>query len=211
MKCFSFPFLSIMMIGLLIAACGPKDDGPLPYYGLHEQDPVTGDTTYHTIREFSFVDQDSQEVTHHTFAGKAYVADFFFTSCPTICPKVKKEMLRIYDRYSQDDRLMLLSHTIDPKRDTVGRLNEYARGLGVTDPRWRFVTGHRDSLYDITADYMSIAEENADVPGGFDHSGYLLLIDRDRHIRAYTDGTKTERVTTFIEEIDRLLAEMEGN
>ena len=93
---------------LLLVACTPQPQGPLPYYGLHDTDPNTGDTIYHKIRDFSFVDQDSQVVNNATFAGKVYIGDFFFTSCPTICPKVKKNMLRIYERYRNDDRVMLL-------------------------------------------------------------------------------------------------------
>ena len=195
---------------LLLVACTPQPQGPLPYYGLHDTDPNTGDTIYHKIRDFSFVDQDSQVVNNATFAGKVYIGDFFFTSCPTICPKVKKNMLRIYERYRNDDRVMLLSHTIDVKRDTVGRLKAYAHGLGVDDGtgRWRFVTGNKDDLYDISYDYISTALENPDAPGGFDHSGYLLLIDPNRHLRSFVDGTKEEEVDKFMKDIDRLLEEL---
>lgn len=193
-----------------ITSCQFGNDGPLPYYGFHEIDPQSGDTLYHSIRDFAFVDQDSQIVSNATFAGKAYVADFFFTSCPTICPKVKKQMMRIAEKYRNEDRIMLLSHTIDIKRDTVGRLKEYAQGLGVDTPKWRFVTGVKDSIYEITYDYISTALEQADAPGGFDHSGWLLLIDEDRRIRAYTDGTKPERVELFMDDIDRLLDEMDA-
>lgn len=200
----------LLAISLIISSCQFGDDGPLPYYGFHEIDAESGDTLYHAIRDFAFVDQDSQVVTNATFAGKAYIADFFFTSCPTICPKVKKQMMRIQKKYEDEDRIMLLSHTIDVKRDTVGRLKEYAQGLGVDSPQWRFVTGVKDSIYEITYDYISTALEQADAPGGFDHSGWLLLIDENRHIRAYTDGTKPERVDVFMRDIDRLLAEMDA-
>ncbi|MCB0639382.1 MAG: SCO family protein [Lewinella sp.] len=197
-----------LLLGLLLtAACQSGDNGPLPYYGFHEIDANTGDTIYHTIRDFAFIDQDSQVVTNETFAGKAYVADFFFISCPTICPKVKQQMLRIYDRYQDDDRLMLLSHTIDPKRDTVDRLKKYAQGLGADTPKWRFVTGVKDSIYEITYDYISTALEQPDAPGGFDHSGYILLIDPSRHLRAYANGTDPEDVDRLMEKIDKLLAE----
>ena len=193
-----------------MGACAQEPEGPLPYYGYHDVDPATGDTLYHHIRDFAFVDQDSQLVSNETFAGKMYVADFFFTSCPTICPKVKKEMLRIYNKYRDNERVMLLSHTIDPKRDTVGKLKQYAEGLGVNDGsgKWRFVTGNKDTLYDIAYDYISTALENPEAPGGFDHSGYILLIDPRGRIRAYADGTKTEEVDVFMERMDRLLAEV---
>ena len=197
----------------LLFACSPANDQPLPYYGMHTTDPQTGDTIYHRIRDFAFVDQDSMPVTNATFAGKAYVADFFFTSCPTICPKVKKNMLRMYRAFEDDDRLLFLSHSIDVKRDTVGRLKAYAQGLGIDDGshRWRLVTGKRKEIYDIAYDYISTALENPDAPGGFDHSGYVLLIDANGHLRAYADGTKEEEVDRLMSDINRLLAEMDAN
>lgn len=193
---------------VLLFACGSEPE-PLPYVGFHKVDEATGDTLYHRIRDFRFIDQDSQLVTNETFAGKIYVADFFFTSCPTICPKVKKQMLRIYEQYEADERVMLLSHTIDPKRDTVERLKAYADGLGVgqTDGRWRFVTGNKNELYDIAYDYISTALENPDAPGGFDHSGYIILVDTQGHIRAFADGTIPEEVDVFMDKMEQLLAE----
>lgn len=198
----------ILAIAVLAFSACQTADTSLPVLGNHIIDPATGDTTYHHIPEFNFVNQDSQMVSNGSFAGKAYVADLFFISCPTICPKVAQQMKRIYDRYETDDRLALLSHTIDPKRDTVARLKKYAQGLGVEAPKWHFVTGEKDALYDISQDYMSIAKEDPDAPGGFDHSGWLLLIDTDFHIRSFCDGTDPEAVDQFMKDIDLLLAEM---
>ncbi len=172
---------------------------------LGEKDIVNGDTLYHTIPDFSFVNQDSQVVTQATFAGKAYVVDFFFTSCPTICPKVKRQMLRLYDRYVEDDRISLLSHSIDVRRDTVGRLKDYAEGMGVKAPKWHLVTGDRDAIYDIADDYFSVAVEDASAPGGFDHSGRLILVDTKRRVRAFCDGTDPKSVDQFMKDIDLLL------
>lgn len=201
--------LAAALLSGLCWACGNDDNEALPYYGYHELD-AGGDTIYHTIPDFSFIDQDSQVVTNATFAGKVYVADFFFTSCPTICPAVKKQMLRIHDKYRDDERVMLLSHTIDTKRDTVGRLKQYAAGLGLQGNKWRFVTGNKDSIYDIARDYISTVLEDSDAPGGFNHSGYILLIDENRHIRAFANGTQAEDVDVFMEKMDKLLAEKEA-
>lgn len=205
-------FLSALGVAALLAtvilstACEPES---LPILGKREV--VNGDTVYHAIPDFRFVDQDSQEVTNATFAGKAYVVDFFFISCPTICPKVKKQMLRIYEQYQDEDRLAFLSHTIDPKRDTVARLNLYATNLGVSSERWHLVTGDKDSIYGIADDYFSIAIEDPTAPGGFDHSGRLILVDANRHIRSFCDGTDPEDVDRFMKDIDLLLKEMENN
>ena len=206
-------FLPTSLIAICLAlslfSCGQSGSDALPYIGFHDIDAATGDTLYHQIRDFAFVDQDSQVITNDYFEEKIYIADFFFTSCPTICPKVKAQMLRIHDKYKNDGRVALLSHTIDVKRDTVGKLKKYAAGLGVDTPKWRFVTGDRDSIYAITYDYISTALEAPDVPGGFDHSGWILLIDENRHLRAYADGTKEEKVDVFLEQIDHLLDEYE--
>ncbi|HMQ91131.1 MAG TPA: SCO family protein, partial [Flavilitoribacter sp.] len=100
----------------------------------------------------------------------------------------------------------LVSHTIDPKHDTVPRLKKYAEGLGVTAPKWDFVTGDKKAIYDIATDYMSIASEDPDAPGGFNHSGYLILVDKNRHIRSFCNGTQPEDVDRFMKDIDWLLA-----
>lgn len=188
---------------LLIASCFHHSDNKLPIIG--NISVVAGDTLYHEVPDFRFVDQDSQWVSNETFAGKIYVADFFFTSCPTICPKVAKQMLRLYQRYANDDRLVLLSHSIDVERDTVGRLKQYADGLGVSSKRWHFVTGDQDTIYDIADDYFSTATIDSDAPGGFNHSGRLILVDANRHVRSFCDGTDEVSVDGFMKAIDQLL------
>ncbi|MBK8492667.1 MAG: SCO family protein [Saprospirales bacterium] len=196
---------------VLISACQIPTNHPAPLPIIGERDVVDGDTIYHTVPDFAFVDQDSQLVTNETFAGKAYVVDFFFTSCPTICPKVTKQMLRIYDKFKDEDRLLLLAHTIDPKRDTVGHLKMYATNLGVESSKWHFVTGEKDALYEIADDYFSVAIEDPDVPGGFDHSGRIILVDPQRHVRSFCDGTDPESVDKFLKDIQVLLDEMKNN
>lgn len=197
---------SLLLFVALLAACNETSEPEsLPIIGNHDIDPATGDTIYHRIPSFSFVNQDSQEVNNATFTGKAYVADFFFTSCPTICPKVKQQMLRIYDRFENDDRLLLLSHTIDTKHDSVPRLKKYADGLAVSSDKWHFVTGDRDEIYDIANDYLSIAREDPDAPGGFDHSGWVILVDKNGQIRSFANGTIPEKMDGLMEDIDWLL------
>ncbi len=196
--------ISILSAAVLLSACQfqPKT---LPILG--EKEIVNGDTIYHTVPDFAFVNQDSQLVSNASFEGKVYVVDFFFTSCPTICPKVKREMLRLYERYQNEERIAFLSHSIDVRRDTVGRLREYARGLGVSAPKWHFVTGDKDAIYGIADDYFSVAIEDDSAPGGFDHSGRLILVDAKRHVRAFCDGTDTKSVDGFMKDIDLLLKE----
>jgi protein SCO1 len=194
-------------LAALFFSCGAPE-APLPIIG--NRDVVDGDTIYHTVPDFSFINQDSQLVNNATFEGKAYVVDFFFTHCPTICPAVTKQMLRIHDEFKNEDRLLLLAHSIDPKRDTVGRLKEYASNLGVSSDKWLFVTGDKDELYAIADDYFSIAIENPDVPGGFDHSGRIILVDTKRRVRSFCDGTDPKSVDKFLKDIGVLLREMDA-
>ncbi len=196
------------LFALMLTECTTSEERELPILG--ERRVVQGDTIYPAIPDFSFIDQDSQTVTNATFAGKIYVADFFFIHCPTICPKVKANGLRIYEKYKNDDRVFLLSHSIDVKNDTVAALKRHAVKLGISTPRWHLVTGDHDAIYNIADDYFSVAVEDPDVPGGFDHSGRMILVDKNRHVRSFCDGTDAKDVDRFMKDIDNLLAEQFG-
>ena len=196
----------VITAAVTLASCQSEKKGPLPILGNRDVTP-TGNTIYPTVREFSFINQDSQLVNNATFSGKAYVVDFFFIHCPTICPKVKAQAKRVYDRFANEPNLLLLSHSIDTKNDTVAALHQYAKKLGIDSKRWHLVTGDHDAIYSIADDYFSVAQENPDAPGGFDHSGRLILVDKNRHVRAFCDGTDPESVDKFMEDIERLLEE----
>jgi protein SCO1 len=200
-----YKLLAISVLIALWGACTPQK-GPLPILGNRDVAP-NGDTIYPKVPDFSFIDQDSQQVTNATFEGKAYVVDFFFIHCPTICPKVKAQAKRIYDRFADNPNLLLLSHSIDTKHDTVPALRAYAQKLGISAKRWHLVTGKHDDIYGIADDYFSVATVNPEAPGGFDHSGRLILVDKNRHVRAFCDGTDAEDVSRFMEDIERFLAE----
>jgi protein SCO1/2 len=161
----------------------------------------------HQIPKFAFTNQDSVVVTNEDLDDYIYVADFFFISCPSICPKVKKQMLRIYDAFEDEDQLKLVSHTIDPKRDTERALKLYAGNLNVDTDKWIFLTGDKDELFDQADQYFVAAFEDSEAPGGFDHSGKILLVDKQRHIRAFADGTDEDSVTEFLKDIKNLLNE----
>ena len=162
---------------------------------------------YQSIPHFEFIDQDSQIITNATFKDKAYVADFFFTSCPTICPVMAKQMLRIHDHFQENDQLVLLSHTIDVKRDTIPKLKVYAENLGVQSSKWHFVTGEKDKIYDIAESYYNLAIEDPTLPDGFDHSGRFVLVDQHGRIRAFCNGTNPKEVDEFIGKVEKLLHE----
>ncbi|PRY09712.1 protein SCO1/2 [Pontibacter ummariensis] len=189
------------------------EEAKLPILGNREpvervvEGQTVVDTLYHQIPDFAFVNQDSQQVTQETFAGKLYVTDFFFTTCPTICPKMKSQMLRVYEQYKDNPNVLLLSHSIDPTHDTVAVLKDYAARLNVTSDKWHFVTGEKDSIYDIATKYMVTAMEDEQEAGGFVHSGAFVLVDENRHVRGVYDGTKPEEVDRLINDIPVLLKE----
>jgi protein SCO1 len=206
---YSIKVASLIVIALTIAtSCMEKKEKPLPIFG--EREVVGPDTIYHTIGPFQFVNQDSAVVTNETFKDKIYVADFFFTSCRTICPIMKTQMLRVYDTLKNDPDVLILSHTIDPEYDTVGLLHDYAERLGVKSSKWHFVTGNEDSIFNIAQkSYFATAMEDSSEPDGRIHSGAFLLIDKQRRIRGKYDGTKEADVNRLIADIQRLKKEDE--
>ena len=202
--------LVVVLISLCTWGCDQlQRQRTLPFLGntLYED----GDTIYHTVKNFELIDQDSNLVTNQTFENQIYVADFFFTSCPTICPKMKKQMLRIYKKYEDDTQVAILSHTIDPTFDTVERLKEYSNTLGVSANKWKFVTGDQESIYKLSENsYMVVAGEDEEMEGGFIHSGAFLLIDPNKHVRGVYDGTQPTEVTTLLNDIDKLIKEFDN-
>lgn len=179
------------------------------------------------VPDFAFLNQDSLLVTNHDFRGKVYVVEFFFTSCPTICPKMTRNLIYIQDQLKDFENFGIASFTIDPERDTPRRLKKYAERYGVTLPDWHFLTGDRDDIYELAnAGFNIYAAENPEVPGGFEHNGYFALIDQDGYIRSrydasgnpiiYYRGTidveegedengEEEQITILVEDIKKLL------
>lgn len=205
----------LLVILLAFSQCTPNSEvsKELPILGnRHVEDKIidgktVADTVYHTIADFEFINQMGQKVTNETVKGKVYVADFFFTSCPTICPIMKKEMLRVYDIYKEDPDFMILSHSIDPGYDTQEVLFEYADRLGVEDAKtWNFLTGEPQKIFEIgQTSYLTTAMEDQNEPGGFLHSGAFLLIDQSGRIRGVYDGTKSDQVDRLIKDIPKIL------
>lgn len=194
------------LICLAVLFSCSSGDQRLPVLGTREFNGT--DTVYHTIAPFQFVDQDSSVITNADFAGKIYVADFFFTTCRTICPIMKTQMLRVYDATADMPEVLLLSHTIDPEWDTVALLHDFANRLGVDSKRWHFVTGVKDSIYKIAqTSYYATAMEDRTEPDGFIHSGAFLLIDKRGRIRGKYDGTKENDVNRLIGDIKKLRRE----
>jgi len=199
-------YLKIFAIAIISTSCArPKK--VLPIFGEREVNGI--DTIYHVIAPFQFVDQDSVLTTNATFKDKIYVADFFFTSCRTICPIMKTQMLRVYEKTKSMPDVLILSHTIDPEFDTVALLHDFADRLGVESRYWHFVTGKKDSIYKIAqTSYFATAMEAKEEPDGFIHSGAFLLIDKKGRIRGKYDGTVEKDVDRLITDIEQLRKEI---
>lgn len=165
------------------------------------------DTVYHKIADFAFINQMGDTISNADVAGKIYVADFFFTSCPTICPIMKKEMLRVYEDFKGNPDFKILSHSIDPSFDTQKVLKDYAEKLGIADAStWNFLTGDQEKIFEIgQTSYLTTAMADQLEPGGFLHSGAFLLIDGEGRIRGVYDGTKSDQVDRLISDIPKLL------
>lgn len=203
-------FNTLLIASVLLTSC-QTDQRKLPIYG--ERTPVENqaegsvDTLYHTIPDFDFLNQDSTRLTQDFFTDKIYVANFFFTHCPSICPTMQRNLLKAYQKYRDDDRVAFLSHSIDFKYDSPSVLKDYATKLGVEDQRWQFVTGPKADIYGIADSYMVYTKEDPDAPGGYDHQGYLVVIDPERRIRGAYDGTNDEQVAKMLEDLDVLIQE----
>ena len=200
-----YSFLAVLTV-LIIYSCTQQNSDSLPFLGNRDI-LENGDTVYHQIPEFSFIDQDSNIITNETFKDQIYVVDFFFIHCPSICPTVTNQMLRIHERFKDNPKVKLLAHSIDTKNDTVPALKRYADKLGVSAEKWHFVTGDHDQIYELADDYFITARVDDSVPGGFDHSGRIILVDNNRHVRSFCDGTNAESVNKFMDDIETLLNE----
>jgi protein SCO1/2 len=201
--------LKIIVLNFLVAllAFSCSQEKKLPFLGP-KQVNAKGDTVYHQIPSFRFLNQDSVFVSEKDVEGKVYVADFFFTTCPTICPKMKTQMLRIYERYKDRDEVRIISHSIDPDFDTPNVLKDYAARLQVKAPKWNLLTGDKAAIYTLgQKSYMVSAQEDPNEAGGFVHSGAFILVDKNRHVRGIYDGTVEAEVNHLLEDMEILLKE----
>lgn len=201
-------------ISIVLQSCSNQSDSKLPILGNREpvERIVDGktvvDTIYQTIQPFSYFNQDSILVTEKDFDGKIYVADFFFTSCNTICPIMHRNMLDVYKKFKDNPKVKLLSHSIDIKYDLPSRLKIYATKLGIEGNQWDFVHGSRDSIFNIAAkNYLVSAFEDSTDPQGLVHQGWFILVDTKKQLRGAYDGTKADQVKLLMEDMDKLLME----
>lgn len=207
---------NLFLMGLVVSvvALGCKNETKrLPFLQMEISDKIVdgktvADTSFKTIPSFKLLNQDSVVVTEKDFDGTIYVADFFFTSCPTICPVMHRNLLKIYEKYEGNPEVKLASHTIDVKYDTPSRMKAYADKLGVKGTQWEYLWGSRDEIYGLAErNYLAAAQEDKQAPGGFVHGGFLTLVDKEKRIRGVYDGTNDVDVKKLMGDMDILLSE----
>jgi len=198
----------------LASACkfNSADNNKLPIYGNHTPvtrtvgDKTTTDTLYQTIPDFKTVNQYGDSITSKSLDGKIYVADFFFTTCPSICPIMHRNMLNVYGAYKNDKDIRIISYTIDPKHDSVNVLKSYADKLGIAGNTWWLLQGKKEEIYKLSESYL-VRKPEEDAKQLFIHDGYFILVDKQKRIRGTYDGTVPDQVTRLIADIKTLKAE----
>lgn len=203
--------LSIVIIGLFYNALRPPQT--LPVYQPAMVDRTLVDSTlhykkkYHTIANFELINQNGEKITQETYRGKIYVADFFFTTCPGICPIMTKHMAYLQEKILDQEDVLLLSHSVTPTIDSVPRLKQYALEKGVIDRKWNLVTGDKKQIYELARkSYLAVKSDGDGGPYDMIHTENFILVDKERRIRGFYDGTNTEDMERLLTDLEALRA-----
>jgi len=191
-----------------------KPEKKLPIYQPDMVNAELVDTTvqfvrkYHKIANFNLLNQNGKTITQDTYKNKIYVADFFFTTCITICPIMTGHMLEIQERLKDDPEVLLLSHTVIPVADSVPQLKKYALEKGVNDAKWNLVTGDKKQIYELARkSYLATKTDGDGGPYDMIHTENFILVDKEKRIRGFYDGTKSEAIEDLMKDIQILKTE----
>jgi protein SCO1/2 len=206
-------FIGAIAILLLWNACKFNGDNKtLPILGRKQavtktvDGKTTTDTVYQTIPAFKYINQYGDSITDKRLDGNIYVADFFFTTCPSICPVMHRNMLNIYNAFKDSTGFKIISYSIDPQHDSVPVLKKYADKLGIAGNTWWLLQGTKNETYQLAKNYLvSVQEKNP--AGEYIHDGYFILIDKEKRIRGTYEGTDPKEVNRLIDDIKTLKAE----
>jgi protein SCO1/2 len=211
-------FLVLMIISSVIIYfiySALDTEKPLPIYQPNRIDATLVDSTiqhkkkYHTIADFKLINQNGETITQDNYKDKIYVADFFFTTCQTICPIMTDQMHRIQEDIINDDDVMLLSHSVTPEIDSVAQLKRYAIEKGVNDSKWNLVTGDRKQIYDLARKSYLVVKNDDSEDYGMVHTENFALIDKDKQIRGIYNGVSPTSIDSLLQDIKRLKKEYE--
>lgn len=208
-------FVVFAIVFLIVAQKLLTPEKKLPIYNPAMVNEELVDSTIqhiardHTIADFSFTNQNNQVVTQKDYEGKIYIADFFFTTCPTICPIMQDNMVLVQNRFKNDPNVKLLSHTVMPHIDSVPVLKAYSIEKGVIDSKWNLVTGDKkDIFYIARKSYLAVKTESEAEMYDMVHTENFILVDEKRRIRGFYDGTKTEDIERLMEDVQFLSDEL---
>lgn len=212
------PAAIVTIIGMTIAYFMIDKPKKLKIYNPIDINPDLVDESvrtvdkYHRVGAFKLTNQDGQLITEKNYRNKIYITDFFFVTCPTICPKMTDQMHRVYKEFKANDDIMFLSHTVMPEADSVPVLKEYADKLNVDAAKWNFVTGDKKQIYNLARKtYFAAITEGDGGVDDFIHTENFVLVDKEKRLRGFYDGTSKKDVDRLIEDINALLYEYEGN
>lgn len=210
-----FLLFSIITISLFYNALKPSKT--LPFYNPSMVNPELVDSTVqyiakkHFIADFSFTNQNGKTITQKEYQGKIYVADFFFTTCGSICPKMTSNMLDIQKAFVNNPKVMLLSHTVFPEIDSVPVLKKYAEKKGVIDSKWNLVTGDKKAIYTMARkSYLAVKLGKPSELYDMVHTENFVLVDSKRRVRGFYDGTNKEEIQRLIDDITWLSENQEN-
>lgn len=201
----------LLFLGLILVSC--KDETrKLPYYNTSDFTPVweiPSEESFHKIRPFKLIDQEGNVFTEKNLENKICVVDFFFTSCPGICPKMANSMSVLQKKFINDDNIMLLSHSVTPVQDSVAVLAKYAQKNKITYSKWRLLTGSKEEIYNLGRKFYFVEEdlgENKD-SSIFLHTENFVLIDKNRLIRGIYNSLDPTSMASLVEDIKVLAKE----
>ena len=196
----------LCLAALFFTCC--KERKELPILGETIVDPITGKEEHYNAPAFRLTNQLNEISSHDDFKDKIQVVDFFFTSCPTICPTMTSHLKMVQASFQDNEKVNLVSFTIDPERDSPQQLRKYAESYCADHGTWKFLTGNRDTIFDLSRDYKVMAHEDSEHGEEFlVHDGTFVLVDGKRHIRGYYDGLDRKDTQRLIGDIQTLLQE----
>jgi len=197
---------SVLLFILILAGCTKTDE--LPILGESSIDPLTGKNRSYQTPEFQLKNQFNREVNHRDFENKIQVVDFFFTSCPTICPKMTKHLKLVEKAFEKVNEVVIVSYSIDYKNDTPGRLKQYSENYKINNNKWTFLTGESDAILELSKDYKVIAFDDGNAgQSNIVHDGTFVLVDGKRRIRGYYNGLSVSDTERLIRDINKLIGE----
>ena len=210
-------FIALLSTWLMVSGAGTSSEFRLPVYTPVDLDPDWVDASLktssrtHVVPDFEFTNQDGNIINEKTVSGKIYVAEFFFTTCPGICPTLTKHTKRIQDAFIDDDDILILSHTVYPEHDSVQVLKAFGEMHGIKSTKWHLLTGPKKDLYGISRKgYFAISYEPDLSEYGFIHTENVVLVDKERRLRGIYNGTKPHEINRLIEDIHVLKKEYES-